>query len=170
MEIEIIEGDILDQDVEVIVNTWNRNIIPWWILLPQGVSGAIKKRAGYKPFKEVAKFGPIPLGDARETSSGNLEFKSIIHAAGINMFWFATEKSISDSVKNVMKIVNQKGYKSVAFPIIGAGSGNRDLGWSLEIMKNTLKGIESEAKVKVVKYVAKSQPSAPADMHTGTGR
>ena len=28
MEIQIFEGDLLDQDVEVIVNAWNRNIIP----------------------------------------------------------------------------------------------------------------------------------------------
>jgi hypothetical protein len=35
----VIEGDLLEQDVEVIVNAWNRNIIPWWLLLPQGVSG-----------------------------------------------------------------------------------------------------------------------------------
>lgn len=39
-------GDLLDQPVEVIVNAWNRNIIPWWLLLPQGVSGAIKRRGG----------------------------------------------------------------------------------------------------------------------------
>ena len=44
--IEVVEGDLLNQDVEVIVNAWNRNIIPWWLLLPQGVSGAIKRRAG----------------------------------------------------------------------------------------------------------------------------
>ncbi len=36
MDIRIVEGDLLDQDVEVIVNAWNRNIIPWWLLLPQG--------------------------------------------------------------------------------------------------------------------------------------
>lgn len=34
----IVDGDLLDQDVEVIVNAWNRNVIPWWLLLPQGVS------------------------------------------------------------------------------------------------------------------------------------
>jgi hypothetical protein len=28
----VVEGDLLDQDVEVIVNAWNRNIIPWWLL------------------------------------------------------------------------------------------------------------------------------------------
>jgi hypothetical protein len=27
---EIVYGDILKQNVEVIVNAWNRNIIPWW--------------------------------------------------------------------------------------------------------------------------------------------
>jgi hypothetical protein len=30
----VVEGDLLDQDVDVIVNAWNRNIIPWWLLLP----------------------------------------------------------------------------------------------------------------------------------------
>ncbi len=67
--VEVTTGDLLDQDVEVIVNAWNRNIIPWWLLLPQGVSGAIKKRAGNQPFREVAKSGPIPLGGAVLTSA-----------------------------------------------------------------------------------------------------
>jgi hypothetical protein len=28
MHVTVIEGDLLDQDVDVIVNAWNRNIIP----------------------------------------------------------------------------------------------------------------------------------------------
>jgi O-acetyl-ADP-ribose deacetylase (regulator of RNase III) len=64
MKISIIQGDLLDQNVDVIVNAWNRNIIPWWLLLPQGVSGAIKRRGGTSPFKELAKHGSIPLGGA----------------------------------------------------------------------------------------------------------
>lgn len=46
MDIEIVYGDLLDQEVEVIVNPWNRNFIPWFLLLPQGVSGSLKKRIG----------------------------------------------------------------------------------------------------------------------------
>ena len=125
MEYEIVYGDILNQKVEVIVNSWNRNIIPWWLLLPQGVSGAIKRKGGYKPFKEVSKFGSIPLGEARITSAGDLPFKAIIHVAGINMFWMATEYSVTKSVRNAMDIVNREKYSSVAFPLIGSGSGNR---------------------------------------------
>ena len=43
---DIVDGDLLSQPVDVIVNAWNRNIIPWWLLVPQGVSGAIKRKAG----------------------------------------------------------------------------------------------------------------------------
>jgi len=90
VDIEIVEGDLLDQDVDVIVNAWNRNIIPWWLLLPQGVSGAIKRRAGKAPFREVGGHGAIPLGGAVMTSAGKLPFKAIIHVAGINMLWRAS--------------------------------------------------------------------------------
>jgi O-acetyl-ADP-ribose deacetylase (regulator of RNase III) len=34
MTLRVCQGDLIDQDVEVIVNAWNRNIIPWWLLLP----------------------------------------------------------------------------------------------------------------------------------------
>jgi hypothetical protein len=44
VDLRLVDGDLLDQDVEVIVNAWNRNLIPWWLLIPQGVSRAIKRR------------------------------------------------------------------------------------------------------------------------------
>src|SRR5947208_4855594 len=100
MEVTVVEGDLLQQDVEVIVNPWNRNVIPWWLLLPQGVSGAIKKRGGYQPFRELSKAGIIPLGQAVATSAGRLPFRKIIHVAGINLLWRATRVSIQTSVRS----------------------------------------------------------------------
>ncbi|MFC1820345.1 macro domain-containing protein [Thermodesulfobacteriota bacterium] len=152
MKPEIVQGDLLDQDVDVIVNAWNRNIIPWWLLLPQGVSRAIKKRGGYQPFREVAKYGPIPLGEAVLTGAGQLPFRGIIHVAGINMLWRASERSIRSSVKNAMRIVNQEGYSSVAFPIIGAGSGSFNQESAKELMVDEFSQIESETRVLVVEY------------------
>jgi len=152
MRPEIIQGDILDQDVEVIVNSGNRNIVPWWLLLPHGVSGAIKKRGGTAPFKEVSQYGPIPLGEARLTSSGTLAFKKIIHVAGINIFWCATQYSVTRSVINAMRLVNEEGYKSVAFPLIGSGSGNRGKEWSLDLMLKACEEVETEERVFIVQY------------------
>jgi O-acetyl-ADP-ribose deacetylase len=75
--IKVVSGDLLDQKVQVIVNAWNRNVIPWWLLLPQGVSGAIKRRAGVAPFKELARHGRMGLGEAVLTGAGRLPFKGL---------------------------------------------------------------------------------------------
>ena len=152
MQAQLTDGDLLDQDVEVIVNAWNRNIIPWWLLLPQGVSGAIKRRAGYKPFLELGRAGPIPLGQAVLTSAGRLPFKSIIHVAGINMLWRASPASIQASVHSAMSLVAKHGFSSVAFPIIGAGSGGYDQASALELMLAAFQRISSPARVIIVRY------------------
>lgn len=152
MNLSIVEGDLLDQDVEVVVNAWNRNIIPWWLLLPQGVSGAIKKRAGREPFCELAKHGPIPLGQAVETGAGKLPFKAIIHVAGINMFWRSSERSIRDSVRNSLEIASDKKYASIGLPLIGAGSGGGKPDQVLSIMHDELARVSFEGEVVIVRY------------------
>ncbi len=149
---KIKEGNILDQSVEVIVNPWNRNIIPWWLLLPQGVSGAIKKKGGYRPFIEVGKLGPIPLGKAVITSAGRLPYKAIIHVAGINMLWRSSEKTIRSCVRSTLDLVNAEGFTSVAFPIIGSGTGGFDKEKALNIMLDEFANMDSNAEVVIVKY------------------
>ena len=69
------------------------------------------------------------------------------------MLWFATRFSIQESVRNAMKIVNSKYYNSVAFPIIGSGSGNRSRDKALSFMLETFEVIESNSNVRIVKHV-----------------
>lgn len=149
---DIIDGDLLDQPVEVIVNAWNRNIIPWWLLVPQGVSGAIKRRAGYRPFFELGRCGPIPLGGAVLTSAGRLPCKGIIHVAGIDMLWRSSAASIRASVVSAMALVDRNGFASAAFPVIGAGTGGFAQGAALEEMLGAFSGMDSRAAVTVVRY------------------
>ena len=152
MHAEVVKGDLLDQPVDAIVNAWNRNIIPWWLLLPQGVSGAIKRRAGLQPFRELARHGPIPLGHAVLTSAGRLPVRGIIHVAGINMLWRASEDSIRDAVRNAMGIVAEEGFASVAFPVIGSGSGGFSQSKAVEIMLSELARIDLNARALIVQY------------------
>lgn len=154
MHPEIVEGDLLDQKVDAIVNAWNRNIIPWWFLLPQGVSGAIKRRGGLEPFQEVARFGPIPLGEARLTGAGKLPFRGIIHVAGINGFWRASEYSIRQSVKNAIQLAERERFSSLAFPIIGSGSGSFNEEKALQLMLDEFNSLESPVAVTLVKFRA----------------
>lgn len=152
MKATIVQGDLLDQDVEVIVNAWNRNIIPWWLLLPQGVSGAIKRRAGLAPFRELSRQGQIPLGGAVLTGAGKLPFSAIIHVAAINMAWRASENSIRESVRSAMRIVEERGFKSVAFPVLGSGSGGFPQDRALEVMRSELESLSVDASVRIVVY------------------
>jgi O-acetyl-ADP-ribose deacetylase (regulator of RNase III) len=152
MQIHLADGDLLDQPVEVIVNPWNRNIIPWWLLLPQGVSGAIKRRAGTQPFREVARHGPIPLGGAAMTSAGRLPFRAIIHVSGINMFWRSSEFSVRQSVRNAMAIAIDQQFTSIAFPLIGAGSGGGAPDRIQRFIQGELATIPFPGEVYIVRY------------------
>jgi O-acetyl-ADP-ribose deacetylase (regulator of RNase III) len=152
MNLRVLDGDLLDQDVEVIVNAWNRNIIPWWLLLPQGVSGAIKRRAGCEPFRQVGRKGPIPLGGAVETGAGRLPFRAIIHVAGISMLWRSSEVAIRGCVRNALIIARTRGYRSIAFPVIGAGTGGFSPERALELMREELQQIDYEGEVRIVRF------------------
>jgi O-acetyl-ADP-ribose deacetylase (regulator of RNase III) len=153
MQVVVVEGDLLDQDVDVIVNAWNRNFIPWWLLLPQGVSGAIKRKAGIAPFRELARYGLLPLGGAVFTSAGRLAYKGIIHVAGINAIWRASERSVRDSVRNAVAMAQKHGCRSIAFPLIGSGSGGLKPERVKTIMLDELGRFESAIVAKVVQKV-----------------
>jgi O-acetyl-ADP-ribose deacetylase len=158
--VTVVEGDLLLQSVDAIVNAWNRNVIPWWLLLPQGVSGAIKRKAGTAPFKELRRFGLIPLGGAVRTSAGRLPIKGIIHVAGINLLWRASERSIGDSVRNAVQLAVEHGDRSVAFPLIGAGSGGFDPERATQIMLDELESIDAPLEVILVLFKKEPLPLA----------
>jgi len=105
---------------------------------------AIKKRGGLQPFRELGRMGAVPLAQAVETSAGRLPFKSIIHVAGINMLWRSSESSVRDSVRNAIAIAHDRGYQSIAMPLIGAGSGRGKAGPVASALDDRVRELESE--------------------------
>ncbi len=138
MGLRELKGDLLVQDVDAIVNPWNRNFIPWWLLLPQGVSGAIKRAGGTRPFTEVRRHGLLNLGQAVATTAGKLPFQAIIHVAGLHASWVASERSIRLSTTNALRLAMEMELNSLAFPIIGGGTGGAQVqqaaGWMREVI------------------------------------
>lgn len=155
MEVRWVDGDLLDQPVDVIVNAWNRNLFPWWLLLPQGVSRAIKRRGGKEPFRELRRFGLIPLGGAVVTGPGTLRYKAIIHVAGINLVWRSSEWSIRNSVRNALRVAGEQGYRSIALPLIGVGSGGGKAERVENWIRSELASLKFDGLVIVVRYQAK---------------
>lgn len=164
MNVKIITGDLLDQPCVAIVNPWNRNIIPWWLLLPHGVSEAIKRKAGLQPFVELGKYGPIPLGKAVATSAGNLPYKVIIHVAGINGLWRASKISIQDSVRSAIELAHKLEIVSIAFPIIGSGAGGFPISDAEDIMLAAFSQISNPLEVTLVRYADRPGDKSSSEM------
>lgn len=150
--IRIVTGNLLDQPVDAIVNAWNRNLFPWWLLIPQGVSKAIRQRAGIEPFRELSRMPMIPLGGAVLTGPGRLPFKGIIHVAGINLVWRSTERAVRDSVRSAITIAIRQQFRSIAFPIIGAGSGGGQIDRCQSWMLDELNHLTFSGVATVVRY------------------
>lgn len=150
LTIDLASGDLLEQRVEAIVNAWNRNFIPWWLLVPQGVSRAIKRAGGIAPFRELRRHGVLAPGEAVITTAGKLPFRVIIHVAALNARWRSSQEIVQACVRNALAIAYAQKFSSIAFPLIGAGTGGLDPDHVREIMVNEISRSQFAGRVVVV--------------------
>jgi O-acetyl-ADP-ribose deacetylase (regulator of RNase III) len=75
--LELVQGDIVDQDTEAIVNAANK-----WLAPGGGVAGAIHRAAGPGLWEECKRLGGCETGEAKLTSGHRLRAKHVIHTVG----------------------------------------------------------------------------------------
>lgn len=149
-ECTVVFGDLLDQPVDAIVNPWNSNVIPWWLLLPQGVSGAIRKRAGAEAFHSLTTAGFLKPGTAIYAKAGKLTFKGIIHVAALTPFWTTSEAIIQTCVKNAIQMALSKGFTSLAFPLLGSGVGGQNPDAVAQLIRETAAEVDAPIAISIV--------------------
>jgi len=128
-EIRVIRQDITELSADAIVNAANNQGF-----MGGGVAGAIKKKGGKIIEEEAVKKCPIKVGEAVFTKAGSLKAKYVIHAATMDMSFKTGETRIRDSFRNSLKVADELGVKSVAFPALGCGTGAFPLLASAKIM------------------------------------
>src|SRR4029453_16532293 len=114
--LELLEGDITDQQVEAIVNAANEKLA-----LGGGVAGAIKRNGGPSIQEECNRIGGTPVGTAVVTGAGKLPFKHIIHAVGPRWGDGDEDRKLSAAVRSAMALADRHGLKSIARPAISSG-------------------------------------------------
>jgi O-acetyl-ADP-ribose deacetylase (regulator of RNase III) len=115
--LELIRGNIVEQDVDAIVNAANETLAPGG-----GVSGAIHRAAGPELADECARIGGCPTGEARITSGYRLQARYVIHAVGPRYSGSPRDAELlASAYRSSLMLAAQHGVQSIAFPSISTG-------------------------------------------------
>lgn len=118
--LELIKGDITDEDVDVIVNAANSALAGGG-----GVDGAIHAKAGTGVITETKEKYPegCKTGDAKITKGYNLKAKYIIHTVG--PIYRGGHKNEADLLKNAYQnsllLAKENNLKTISMPSISTG-------------------------------------------------
>ena len=120
--LEVLKGDITKLKVDAIVNAANASLMGGG-----GVDGAIHRAGGpaiLEACKEIVRRqGGCPTGEAVITTGGRLPAKYVIHTVGPVWHGGADNEAekLAHCYRNSLRIAEEHGCKSVAFPNISTG-------------------------------------------------
>ena len=119
MEIEVVDGDITQQDLDAVVNAANNRMRGGG-----GVDGAIHAAGGQAVFEDCVRRFPdgLATGDAGWTTAGQMPARWVIHVVGPNYNAGQRDRSLLTSCyRRALEVADELGAKSIAFPLISAG-------------------------------------------------
>ncbi|HAB11893.1 MAG TPA: RNase III inhibitor [Planctomycetaceae bacterium] len=151
--LELVQGDITCQEVDVIVNAANSELAGGG-----GVDGAIHRAAGLTLIEETSREFPdgCPTGSAVPTSAGDLPAQFVFHAVG--PIWRGggdgEEDQLRGCYRRCLELAVEKGLESVAFPAISTGVYGYPIDLAAETALDEVRRfLESSASPSLVRFV-----------------
>jgi O-acetyl-ADP-ribose deacetylase (regulator of RNase III) len=117
-KIEVRQADITKLDVDAIANAANT-----MLKHGGGVAGAISRAGGPDVQKESDQVAPVALGEAVETTAGEMPSKWVIHAATMELGGPTSAEIIRKATASTLRKADQLGAKSLALVAFGTGVG-----------------------------------------------
>jgi O-acetyl-ADP-ribose deacetylase (regulator of RNase III) len=128
-ELEVIAGDITQLDVDAITNAANTQLKHGG-----GVAAAISRAAGPELQRESDEKAPIGLGEAVETTAGDMPARYVIHAATMELGGPTSADIIERATRSTLAKAEQLGCRSLALVAFGTGVGGFPLEEAARIM------------------------------------
>jgi O-acetyl-ADP-ribose deacetylase (regulator of RNase III) len=159
-KIDLLEGDITDQDTDAIVNAANRSLLGGG-----GVDGAIHRAAGPQLLAECRTLGGCETGDAKITKGYKLKARHVIHTVG-PVYHSAGRKAsdlLASCYRSSLEVASQNKLKSVAFPSISTGAYGYPLAEAAPIaLKTVMDYLKTHPDIEMVRFVLFGQEAYQA--------
>jgi O-acetyl-ADP-ribose deacetylase (regulator of RNase III) len=149
--LEIVQGDITQQDTEAIGNAANSALAGGG-----GVDGAIHRAGGPALMSELrAKYKGCPTGSAVITGGGNLKAKYVIHAVGPRYSGSPKDRELlSSAYRKSLELCTLNKISSVAFPSISTGIYGYPVEEASRIaLKTVMDYLKEHPDIKLVRFV-----------------
>lgn len=151
--LELVRGDITEQDVDAIVNAANARLAGGG-----GVDGAIHRAAGPTLMQQTRERYPegCPTGNAVITDGGNLKAKYVIHTVG--PVWRGGAQNepelLASAYRNCLERALENQCQSIAFPAVSTGVYSYPLDLAAENSLNVIRDFLLEhQQPKLVRFV-----------------
>jgi O-acetyl-ADP-ribose deacetylase len=128
-ELEVIAADVTKLEVDAIANAANTQLAHGG-----GVAGAISRAGGPDVQRESSEKAPIGLGEAVETTAGDMPAKWVIHAATMELGGPTSADIIERATRSTLAKAEELGAHSLALVAFGTGVGGFSLDEAARIM------------------------------------
>jgi O-acetyl-ADP-ribose deacetylase len=128
-EIEVMQADVTKLEVDAVANAANTELRHGG-----GVAAAIARAAGQDLERESRERAPIGLGEATETTAGEMPARWVIHAATMELGGPTSAEIIERATDATLARAEELGCRSLALVAFGTGVGGFPLDEAARIM------------------------------------
>jgi O-acetyl-ADP-ribose deacetylase len=157
-KVEVLETDITTLEVDAVANAANTQLKHGG-----GVAGAISRAGGPEVQRESDRRAPIGLGEAVETTAGDMPARWVIHAATMELGGPTSADVIRRATAATLWKAEELNVRSLALVAFGTGVGGFPVEEAAEIEADEVRGhLDSGSRLERIVFAVRGTEAREA--------